>query len=401
MTSALLASALSLLLAATPVRSTDDATAPIEVGEPVVVFAGGEGGFPVYRIPAITRIERADKGTRLLAFAEGRGSMADVGENDLVMRTSDDDGATWSAYRNLSNMPGRSLNNPCVVALHSGERAGRIILMFQSYPKGQGEHAVTEGYGTGAEGELICRTFTMHSDDAGDSWSEPREVTRGVKRAQGATSTATGPGIGIQLRHGAHAGRVIMPFNEGPFDRWRVYAAYSDDGGDTWRLGEVAPNDERGFANEVQMFERSDGSVVLNARQHLGAKRRKTAVSGDGGVTWSRLADVTDLPDPTCMAGILALGDGTVVFTGCDSESRRALGTIWISRDEGRTWPVKQLIEPGGYAYSLPVRLADGADGTPAVGVLYEGAGYKTIVMRRVTVPASAKLRGAASPAAR
>jgi hypothetical protein len=35
-------------------------------------------------------------------------------------------------------------------------------------------------------------------------------------------------------------------------------------------LGDVAPNDDRGFANEVQMFERADGSVVLNARQHLG-----------------------------------------------------------------------------------------------------------------------------------
>jgi sialidase-1 len=166
-------------------------------------------------------------------------------------------------------------------------------------------------------------------------------------------------------------------------------------------LGDVAPNDDRGFANEVQMFERADGSVVLNARQHLGAKRRKTAVSSDGGATWSRLADVPDLPDPTCMAGVLALGGGVVVFSGCDSESRRALGTLWISRDEGRTWPEKVLIEPEGFAYSVPVRLDGGADGAAAeVGVLYEAAGYKRIALRRVMVPAAAP-SAAATPAAR
>ena len=352
----------------------------------VDVFVGGEGGSPVYRIPAITGVRAKGGVTRLLAFAEARGTLADVGANNLALRTSDDGGATWSAYRVIADVPARSLNNPCVVALHSGAHAGRVLVMFQSYPEGKNEMAVQEGFGTGAPGELICRTFTMHSDDAGETWSEPREVTRSVKRGTRATSTATGPGIGIQLARGPHAGRVIMPFNEGPYDQWRVYAAYSDDGGDTWNLGETAPNDDRGLANEVQMFERADGTVVLNARQHLGAKRRKTAVSADGGATWSRLADVPDLPDPTCMGGVLALGDGVVVFSGCDSESRRALGTLWISRDDGRTWPEKVLIEPGGFAYSVPVRLDDGT-----VGVLYETAGYKRIALRRVRVPATAK----------
>jgi HK97 family phage prohead protease len=73
--------------------------------------------------------------------------------------------------------------------------------------------------------------------DGGDTWSAPREVTREVKRPVRATSVASGPGIGIQLARGAHKGRVVMPFNEGPYDRWRVYAAYSDDGGDSWRIG--------------------------------------------------------------------------------------------------------------------------------------------------------------------
>ena len=357
------------------------------------IFVGGEGSHPVYRIPAITRITAATHSGRLLAFAEGRGNLADNGTNDIVQRVSDDDGKTWGAYRTICDLPGRSLNNPCVVEIASGAHAGRVLLMFQSYPEGCGEGCATVGFEPSGAKDTICRTLVMHSDDAGDTWSAPREVTREVKRATRATSVATGPGIGIQLARGAHKGRVLMPFNQGPFDRWRVYAAISDDGGDTWRMGACAPDDERGIANEVQMFERADGTVVLNARQHLGPKQRTQAVSSDGGATWSQLSDIRELPDPQCMAGVLALDGSVVVFTGCDSPSRRALGTLWISRDGGKTWPEKLLVEPEGFAYSLPVQLASGE-----IGVVHETAGYQHIVLKRVSVPSAP---AGAGPAAR
>ncbi len=149
----------------------------------VDVFVGGEGGYPVYRIPAITRLELGARRGRLLAFAEGRGNLGDNGTNDLVLRTSDDDGATWSPVRTLCDMPGRSLNNPCVVELAAGPRAGRVILMFQSYPDGCGEGCVIAGHepapATDARtGDRLCRSFVMHSDDAGATWSAPREVPR-------------------------------------------------------------------------------------------------------------------------------------------------------------------------------------------------------------------------------
>jgi sialidase-1 len=289
-------------------------------------------------------------------------------------------------------MPGRSMNNPCVVEVRAGKHAGRVLLMFQSYPEGCGESCVTEGHdpkpveakpdGAGAVKDTICRTYLMHSDDAGETWSAPREVTREVKRATGATSVATGPGIGIQLAHGRHAGRILMPFNEGPYNRWRVYAAFSDDGGDSWTIGDVAPNPPKGLGNEVQMFERADGAVVLNARQHLGAQRRTGAVSTDGGATWSQLADIPELPDPQCMAGVLSLGGDVVVFTGCGGEKGRDRGTMWVSRDGGRSWPESVLVEPAFFAYSVPVALDEGT-----VGILYEASMYKRIVFRRVAVP--------------
>jgi hypothetical protein len=40
------------------------------------------------------------------------------------------------------------------------------------------------------------------------------------------------------------------------------------------------------------------------------------------------------------------------------------------------------LVEAEGFAYSVPVALS-----RDEVGILYEGAGYKRIVFRRIAVP--------------
>ena len=55
------------------------------------------------------------------------------------------------------------------------------------------------------------------------------------------------------------------------------------------------------------------------------------------------------------------------------SSSRSNL-TVWLSYDEGASWPVSKLVHPGGSAYSNLVALPDGR-----IGVLYEKDGYKTI----------------------
>ena len=347
---------------------------------PTDVFVGGEGGHAVYRIPSIIRTTSG----RLLAFAEARGSQADNGSNNLVVRSSDDAGTTWGAMRTLLDEPGRSLNNPCAVNLTSGPHAGRILLMFQSYPTGKGEGSVATGF----DGPDTCRTLLMHSDDRGETWSPPRDVSRQVKRPAPVTSVATGPGIGIQLVKGIHAGRVVMPFNEGPAGTWRVYAAFSDDGGDEWKLGEPAPEDSAGHGNEVQMAERPDGSLLLVARQFGGGGRRKSAVSTDGGASWSTLQAVPDLVDPSCMGGLVAASiDGApcLVCTGPASTNDRTNGQAWISTDGGSTWPRSLPIYAGNFAYSVPVVLGDSR-----IGILFERDSNSKISFITLELPSNA-----------
>ncbi len=342
------------------------------------VFWGNDGHYPAYRIPAITR---TSAGT-LLAFAEGRQSLSDHAKNDIVLKRSTDDGETWEPLQLMWDAGNDSLNNPCVVQLHD-VFPGRLLLMFQKYPYGCHESCVGPGY-TGN----VCRNYLMWSDDDGRTWSAPWETTTQVKRPTVATSIASGPGVGIQKRHAPHAGRVVFPFNQGG-SGWSVYAVYSDDGGLSWSWGDLADDSQLGGidANEVQMAELSDGRLILNARS-TGGSYRLVAESADGGQTWTPLRQETGLIEPHCNASILQLTDPVdgfakrrMLYAGPNSTGSRSHGRVWLSYDDGATWPASRELYAGGYAYST---LAD--IDQRRLGVLFEKDGYSSITFARFTL---------------
>jgi len=342
----------------------------------VDVFVGGQG-YPAYRIPSL--LATADG--VLLAFAEGRVSLSDHAQNDIVLRRSFDGGSTFQPLQLVADEGADSLNNPCAAEVLAGPHAGRVLLMYQRYPNGCHESCVQPGW----TGPNICRGYIVHSDDGGATWSAPREVTSEVKAATVMDSIAGGPGIGFQKRRPPHVGRIIFPFNHGESGAvWRVYAAFSDDGGDTWQRGQTADDTQSpGYGNEVQMVELADGSLLLNARSAGGVRRRKVARSFDGGQTWTPLLD-SALIEPECMASIIRYSEpidgepSRIVYTGPDSTSARARGTVLVSYDEGATWPLARLVVPGSFAYSSAARLPDAR-----LGVLFERDGYGRITLLR------------------
>lgn len=343
------------------------------------VFVSGQEGYHTYRIPAIAVTQ--DGG--VLAFAEGRSSRSDHARNDLVMKKSLDNGRTWGPLRVVAQDGANALNNPCVVVLRE---TGRVLLAFQRYPEGMGERGVSPGL----TGDDICRTYIVTSDDHGETWSDWRDITAGVKRPTVVTSTASGPGNSIQLRRGAHAGRILIPFNQGPYGQWRVYAAFSDDGGARWTYGELAANGPDGLGNEVQFVELIDGRIRLNARGQNSDKLRRTALSADAGRTWSTLRSVSALQEPQCSGGFIRFSDpldgekSRILYSGPDSQNERIQGAVHLSYDEGETWPVHRQIMPGRFAYSVLARLPDGK-----VACLFETGGqdpYERIRIARFTI---------------
>ncbi len=358
------------------------------------VFRSGAEGYPSIRIPALVTTQA---GT-VLAFAEGRQQNRDHAENDIVLKRSEDGGRTWGAMQVIAADGRNCLNNPQAVVLPG---SGRVLLLYQVFPHNL--HTVPMGdevkiADPGITGETVQKSYIIHSDDDGRTWSAPREVTAGVKRPA-SVGHAGGPGIGIVLRRGPHRGRILMPFNESmyppgsldPGERFfHVYAAYSDDQGETWGYGENAPHDQNlpgqnGWGNEVQMAELVDGAVLMNSRSFGGNRLRKTAASRDGGLTWPALTDDPQLPEPMCMgslfrySGLLDGEESVLLFSSPADQQRRTAGTIRLSRDEGESWPVsKILLAVGQFAYSCLTRLPDGA-----VGCLYETDEYGRIVFAR------------------
>ncbi len=341
------------------------------------VFTSGAEGYHTFRIPAAVV---TGKGT-VLAFAEGRAARADHAENDIVMKRSTDGGKTWGRLLVLAEDGKNSLNNPCVVVVRP---TGRILLMYQRYPRGFHTSKVVPGH----EGEKICRSFLMTSDDDGQTWSKPIETTRSVKPAEKVTAALVGPGVGIQLRRGQHKGRILMPFVHQIRPRREVCAAYSDDLGKTWLVGGYAPVDRsKGTGAEVQLVELADGFVMMNVRSTKGTQHRKVAVSKDGGKSFSPLMDDSVLIEPQCQGSILRYTDpldgyrGRILFANPASQKARRNGTVRLSYDEGKSWPVAKTIYAGGYAYSCLAVLPD-----KTIGCLFERDGYKHITFARFTL---------------
>ena len=90
----------------------------------------------------------------------------------------------------------------------------------------------------------------------------------------------TGPGCGVQLRGGEHAGRLLFPVYHvtAGFREQSCMVIYSDDHGGTWHLG-GGPRYGReiGMMSESQLVELPDGSVQVFARTKAGRVATATA----------------------------------------------------------------------------------------------------------------------------
>ncbi|MDB6078981.1 MAG: nedA 2 [Akkermansiaceae bacterium] len=333
------------------------------------IFKSRTEGYNTFRIPAIVA---TPKGT-LLAFTEGRkNGPSDGGDIDIVMKRSTDKGKTWSPLEVVWNDGENACSNPCPVVV---SKTGRVVLLGVRKPGRIGENDIMKGRVSPDE---RCRPFTLKSDDDGKTWQAPQEITASADRDNWLWYV-TGPGNGIELHHGPHAGRLLIPCNHSTYEygqaTYNAHTIYSDDHGETWQISrtEIAPG-----ANESTVAELSDGSVIFNCRmQKHGIGQRGEAVSHDGGETWTGFRNDGPLKCPTCEASLIS-----VEFVPKDSKERRSALmfsnpqgrgrtnlTIQMSMNNGKSWEWKLPIEPGlSYGYSSLTHIPGGG-----FGILFEG----------------------------
>lgn len=357
-----------------PVRkvAVDENADPYERAVDVFV-AGKDNPYKSIRIPCIT-----NAGGLLVAMAEGRYVNADQGRNDLIVSVSKD-GRKWSKPVVAASSQGATFNNPCLIY---DREARQIVLLFQRYPEGVSERA--KDIPAGWEGERCIRNFVCISKN-GRKWSKPKDVTEFTKHAD-ATLTCSGPNPGVQITRGEHKGRLVVPFNEAKgFGNWVLTAAWSDDHGKTWKIGEKTP-EGKGF-NEVSSAETEDGGIIVVSRAWGGGQRR-VAYSSDGGETWSEVINHPELPSPNCQNGLtrysfaddVKLGGRSRLLFSTPSTGRRTDGIIKMSYDDGKTWPVQKAIGSGPYAYSALCTVKPGV-----AGLLFEVNGSPLTHIRFTT----------------
>jgi sialidase-1 len=237
------------------------------------------------------------------------------------------------------------------------------------------------------------RVFVLFSEDEGRTWSGAREITSVVKKPDW-TWYATGPVHGIQLRQKPYRDRLVIPCDhiEAGTRKYFSHVIFSDDHGKSWQLGGSTPQDQ---VNECTVAELNGGRLLLNMRNYdRRQKNRKESISQDGGASWSDIRDVPDLVEPICQAGMLMFDawgsrDVLLFLNPADSLSRINL-TLKESRDEGRTWLIRDVIQRGPAAYSDLVRI-----NRQMVGCLYEagsqsayeGIWFKVIPVRYPNFP--------------
>ena len=277
-----------------------------------------------------------------------------------------DEGSAENAYHNKGDL------------YDNGEYVGNIYLSGQNTGNDSAPLQILK----------TCYLWLTYSDDNGQTWSNPVNIS-GMVKEDWMKFCGTGPGFGIEIQNGEHAGRLVFPIyytNNGGFQS--SACIYSDDGGVTWQRG-MSPNDARGEGmgdsqnpnfsqqlTESQIIELNSGNLLQFMRNTGGSGLVAVSRSTDGGATWSAPVN-TQATEVYCQLSVLHYGtteDGKDrVILSNPGGSGRNNGTLRIGvvteTDDSFSieWTESKMFSPGNYAYSCLTDMGD-----DMIGLLYE-----------------------------
>lgn len=181
-----------------PLRAAKSSVAPDPGSQ--VLFTPGPTGYKAYRIPVLVRIASG----RLFAFCEARwgaGPSADSGHIDIVFRTSDDDGSTWSPARLATALGGGTASNP---APTFDPGTGHIVPLSTRNRSEDTFATITAGIG---QPRRVYVQRCTDPDAPSPTFDTPTEITTEVQQGGAHTNPgwhwyATGPHVGAAITAG-------------------------------------------------------------------------------------------------------------------------------------------------------------------------------------------------------
>jgi len=300
----------------------------------------------------------------ILLICEGRKlSSSDHGWNDLVMKKSSDNGATWTEMKVIysESKPGENvcIGNPSPIAVNS--IPGKVVLVACRDNK-----------------EVIVLTTL----DSGATWGKPREISKQVMQSNWSW-VATGPPQGLELSEG---GRLLVAGDhaiDGAGSHWGSHAMFSDDGGINWSISDLMAG-----GNECQAARVNETSLIMNMRTAIGV--RQFSWSHDNGTTWTTPTTTPfetisgKYAGGTCEGSTISIPGRNLLLFSTPFSSSRANMTVFASRDGGHSWSLAQNVDTGPSAYSSLIALND-----THYGLAYETGNYGAITFVPLQLPAT------------
>ena len=335
-----------------------------------LIYQPGDYNSMNYRIPAVIT---AKDGSIVAVTDKRKYNEGDLPEDiDIVCNRSTDGGHTWSEPYTIAL--GTGINHgfgDCALAWSNDENG-----LIAAFVGGVGLWNSTPSN--------PIRSYISRSYDNGQTWTEPEDITHFIFGdncviPEHQTWRASFFGSGNGLRTSTGRIMFVAAIREGSAQSLNNYAVYSDDNGVTWNVSGRASVG----GDEAKVTELADGRILMSIR-HGG--NRWYNISEDGGETWQpNTSTWYDIVAPACNGDIIRLSsenqghDRNRLLHSVPYGNSRTDVTVYVSYDEGETWPVRKCIVPYSSAYSSLCVLHDGTIGL-YVEEAYAGAsGYSTV----------------------
>ena len=386
----------------------------IELGEKstfqrigVAVRRGGDGGVHTFRIPGLAT---TNQGTLIGVYDVRHRSGGDLpGDIDVGMSRSTDGGRSWQAMKTIMDMGDDpdwhydGIGDPAILV----DQQTGTIWVAATWSHG---NRSWRGSGQGLSPDETGQLMLVRSDDDGETWSKPINITKQIKKPEWCF-VLQGPGKGITMRDGTIV--FAAQFQDPPSSQKQQHRLphstiiYSQDHGATWQVGTRAFDD----TTESQVVEIEPGTLMLNCRYNR-KSTRVVMTTRDLGKTWTKhTTSERALIEPgSCMASLIDVDREVgvdlgqwLLFSNPDSTRGRHHITIKASPDRGMTWPKESrlLLDEGTSAgYSCMSMIDD-----KTIGILYEGSQahmtFQRVPLSDVLGPQAVSAKSASAPSSK